>query len=242
MKIFTVFMLTVFSTMVSAKDIDYKVAGKTYQGFLLDKGKNAPLVIIVHDWDGLGDYEKKRGQMLADLGYSVFALDMFGKGVKADTLAKRKQLTGALYKNRKKMRSLMDGALKAAKDQRLNVGNASVVGYCFGGTSVLEWAKSGAPLKGFASFHGDLAVKPGDSYRKMKSKIIAFHGSADQAVGMQSFADMAMLLEKEHIPHEMITYSGAPHAFTVFGSERYRKDADEKSWRRYVEFLKEQQR
>ncbi len=84
--------------------------------------------------------------MLADLGYSVFALDMFGKGIRPSEVKERKRLTGVLYKDRKKMRRLMNGALEEAKRIGLNVSNAASVGYCFGGTSVLEWAKSGAPL------------------------------------------------------------------------------------------------
>jgi len=223
-----------------AKSVDYKISKNTYEGFMINKGKKAPLVIIVHDWDGLDGYEVKRSEMLAKLGYSVFALDMFGKGIRPAEVAERKKLTGELYKDRNKMRRLMDGALKAAKDNGLNTQNAVVVGYCFGGTSILEWAKSGVDLKGFASFHGDLTVNDGDSYQKTKAKIAVYHGTADEAVSMQSFADLAVLLEKEKISHEMMTYSGAPHAFTKFGTERYRKEADQKSWKHFVGFLAEQ--
>jgi dienelactone hydrolase len=65
------------------------------------------------------------------------------------------------------------------------------------------------------------------------------HGTADTNITMNQFAELANDLEEKNVPHEMITYSGAPHAFTVYGSEGYRKDADEKSWKRFTEFLKE---
>jgi len=65
------------------------------------------------------------------------------------------------------------------------------------------------------------------------------HGTADKAVPMDQFADLAIQLESQNINHEMISYSGAPHAFTVFGSERYREDADKKSWQRFTEYLQE---
>jgi dienelactone hydrolase len=84
-----------------------------------------------------------------------------------------------------------------------------------------------------------LDVNPGDSYKKAQGKIVAYHGTADKAVSMQAFADLAILLEQENVPHEMITYSGAPHAFTKFGTERYRELADKKSWKHFTEFLTE---
>jgi dienelactone hydrolase len=219
---------------------DYEIDGEKFEGYVLTNKKSSPLVIIVHDWDGLDKYEIKRSQMLKKMGYSVFALDMFGKGIRPAEISERKRLTGALYKDRTRMRKLMNGALSEAKKLGLNVKNASTVGYCFGGTSVLEWAKSGANLNGFVSFHGNLGPKENDSYKNTKSKIMVFHGTADKIVPMQEFADLATLLEKENIPHEMITYSGAPHAFTKFGTERYRKEADERSWIRYSSFLKDQ--
>ena len=240
MKLVLIVLAFSFNSLSFAKDHDYQVDDHSYRGYVINKGLKAPTVIIVHDWDGLDQYEIKRSHMLADLGYSVFALDMFGKGVRPAEVKERKRLTGALYKDRKKMRRLMDGALKEAKKIGLNISNAVTVGYCFGGTSILEWAKSGAPLKGFASFHGNLKVSKEDSYKLTKSKIAVYHGSADKAVSMQSFADLVMLLEKEKIPHEMTTYSGAPHAFTKFGSDRYREKADLKSWNQFTLFLKEQ--
>lgn len=240
MKIVHVFFLTIFTLSTFSKSHDYQIDGEKFEGYVLKNKKSSPLVLIVHDWDGLDRYEMKRAKMLKDQGYSVFALDMFGKGIRPEAISERKRLTSALYKDRKRMRKLMNGALAEAQKLGLNIKNASSVGYCFGGTSVLEWAKSGAPLNGFVSFHGNLGPQRNDSYKKTKSKIMVFHGTADKIVSMQEFADLATLLEKENISHEMVTYSGAPHAFTKFGSERYRKEADEKSWTRYSAFLKQQ--
>jgi dienelactone hydrolase len=193
----------------------------------------------VHDWDGVNEYEIKRAKMLYDLGYAVFALDMFGKGVKADTMDARKALTGALYKDRVKMRSLLDAGYAAAKAQGANVNQAVGIGYCFGGTVMLEMARSGANLKGFAIFHGGLATPEGQDYKQTKGPILVLHGSADASVSLTEFAGLIGELEKTNIKHEAISYSGAPHAFSVFGSERYREDADKKSWARFTGFLKE---
>ena len=77
------------------------------------------------------------------------------------------------------------------------------------------------------------------SLSTVKGKLLILHGSADTAITMDQFAKLASELEQNGVSHEMITYSGAPHAFTVFGSSRYREDADKKSWKRFTEYLSE---
>jgi dienelactone hydrolase len=89
------------------------------------------------------------------------------------------------------------------------------------------------------TFHGGLSTPEGQDYGKTKGKLLILHGTADTNITMDQFAMLANALEEKGVPHEMITYGGAPHAFTVFGSDRYRKDADEKSWKRFGEFLEE---
>lgn len=219
--------------------VTYEVQGEPFEGYYISPADNAPLILLIHDWDGLTDYEVKRSQMLADLGYAVFAADLFGAGIRPDTVEDRRRYTGELYKDRARMRRLMLGAVDAARSQGANVDNAMVMGYCFGGAAVLELARSGADFKGFVTFHGGLATPEGQDYHNTKGKLLILHGSADTAVTMQDFAGLAKELEENNIPHEMITYGGAPHAFTVFGSDRYRQDADEKSWWRFRIFLKE---
>jgi dienelactone hydrolase len=135
------------------------------------------------------------------------------------------------------MRKLLHGALDTAKAQGLNTGNVVAAGYCFGGAAVLELARSGADLKGFVTFHGGLATPEGQDYSTAKGKFLILHGTADTAITMDQFAALANELETNNVQHEMITYGGAPHAFTVFGAERYREDADKKSWKRFTEFL-----
>jgi len=104
---------------------------------------------------------------------------------------------------------------------------------------MLEMARSGAALKGFVSFHGGLATPSGQDYKLAKGNILIIHGSADASVSLSEFSGLIGELESTKIKHEAITYSGAPHAFTVFGSERYREDADKKSWNRFTQYLKE---
>lgn len=217
--------------------VDYKVGDTVFEGYYICPAPGSPLVLLIHDWDGLNGYEIKRAEMLADLGYEVFAVDLFGKGVRPTGLEEKQQRTAALYNDRTRLRALLDGALVAAKAKGGNVENAVAVGYCFGGAAVLELARSGAPLKGFVSFHGGLTTPAGQDYSRVKGSVLVLHGSADASVSMDDFAALTVALETAGVPHEMISYSGAPHAFTVFGGERYRKDADEKSWQRFLDYL-----
>ena len=236
---FAILMLAFSSAWASGKTVTYQVGGADYEGYYVSPGGNAPLVLLIHDWDGLTDYEVERANMLADMGYAVFAADLFGAGVRPTEVKDKRQHTGELYKDRDKMRALMNGALDQAAAMGGNRGNAVAMGYCFGGAAVLELARSGADLKGFATFHGGLKTPEGQNYANAKGSVLIMHGTADTAITMDQFAGLANELEAAGVRHEMVTYSGAPHAFTVFGSPRYREDADKKSWKLFGEFLGE---
>ena len=242
MKRFIPFFLLLLLAAVTAahgKTIKYEVNGKAYEGYFTSPSAGAPLVLLIHDWDGLTDYEVKRANMLATRGYAVFAADLFGAGVRPTEVKDKRQHTGELSKDRAKMRSLLSGALKQAGLLGADTANVVAMGYCFGGAAVLEMARSGADLKGFVTFHGGLKTPEGQDYSRTKGKLLILHGTADTAITMDQFAALANELETQGVAHEMITYGGAPHAFTVFGSDRYRQDADLKSWLRFMEFLNE---
>jgi len=219
--------------------VDYTVDGEAFQLYRASPdGASKGLVLVIHDWDGLTDYEVKRADMLADMGYAVFAADLFGAGVRPTKVEDKRQHTGELYKDRQKMRRLMTGALEVAAGKGADTGHAVAMGYCFGGAAVLELARSGADLKGFATFHGGLKTPEGQDYSAAKGEFLIMHGTADSAITMDQFSALAVELGSAGIRHEMVTYGGAPHAFTVFDSDRYREDADRKSWARFSEFLK----
>jgi len=239
--IIALIMILFVSTTAGAagESVSYNVDGKPYEGYFVSPSPNAPLVLIIHGWSGLVDYEVKRADMLADMGYAAFAIDLFGAGVRPTEVKEKKRLTGELYKDRGKMRARIQGALDAAKSRGASVHNAVLMGYCFGGAAVLEFARSGTDLKGFVSFHGGLKTPEDQSYAKTKGKLLVLHGTADAVVSMDDFAKLAKDLEANGIPHEMITYSGAPHGFTYFDTKVYREDADKKSWNRFKAFLAE---
>ena len=238
--IFMVLAVGMFAGNIHAQtgqSVTYEIDGMQYEGFYTAAGENAPFVLLVHDWDGLTGYEIERSRMLAELGYSVFAADLFGKGVRPEKVEDKRQHTGELYKDRKKMRALLYGALKEAEMRGANIRNAVAAGYCFGGAAVLELARAGADLKGFATFHGGLATPQDQDYSETRGELLVMHGTADSAISMEQFARLAKDLESAGVPHEMITYGGARHAFTVFDSDRYDQKADQKSWRRFINFL-----
>jgi dienelactone hydrolase len=232
------FLLTA-SISYAGKSVNYQVDGQSYEGYTESASPDAPLVILVHDWDGLTDYEKKRAAMIAELGYNVFAIDLFGTGVRPTKDADKRQHTGELYKDREKMRRLLNGGIEAARSSGLQTTNIVAAGYCFGGAAVLELARSGADLKGFVTFHGGLGTPEGQDYSAARGKYLILHGSSDTAIPLEQFAALGEQLEKNKLPHELVSYGGAPHAFTVFGSDRYREDADKKSWKRFTSFLEE---
>ena len=219
---------------ITTKNVTYTVDDQAYEGYYAKADKpNAPFILLIHDWDGLTDYERKRADMLAAEGYNVLAADMFGQGIRPTSIEENKRLTGELYDDRNKMRRILAGALTAGQLQGNDVRKGTTMGYCFGGTVALELARSGFEQKAFD-------IPTGQSYDKTTGEILVFHGSADQSVSLESFATLGKTLEAAKVPHEMVTYSAAPHAFSVFGSDRYDARADERSWKRYLDFLAEE--
>lgn len=238
--LFVTIALSSGQLLAGGQDINYKVGDEPFTGYLYSpETANGSSIILVHDWDGLTDYEKKRSEMLGELGYTVFSLDMYGAGVRPTEISEKKKQTTALYKDRKRMRALLQGALATARENGVDTANAVAIGYCFGGAVTLELARSGENLKGFVSFHGGLTTPEGQGYTDTKGQVLILHGTADKAVSMGDFASLAEELEEAEVKHEMVTYAGAPHAFTVFGSKRYHEDADKKSWNRFVGYLSE---
>ncbi|QBG46143.1 dienelactone hydrolase family protein [Verrucomicrobia bacterium S94] len=221
---------------VVAASIEYSVDDVVFEGYMDRAGPDAPLVVIVHDWDGLTEYEIKRAGMLRKLGYSVFAVDLYGKGVRPTEIADRKKCMAILTDDRPKMRSYMKGALEFAEAQGLNTDNCVVMGYCFGGTAVLEFARSGADVKGFVTFHGGLGLPEGQDYSRATGEYQIHHSITD---GMPPFAALAEALEKQGLSAQLISYTGAPHGWTVFGGSRYREKPDRESWAHFLRFLED---
>ena len=223
---------------LAGEKVVYTVEGGNFEGYSAPaQGTSKGLVLIIHDWDGLTDYEEKRAEMLAEMGYDAFAVDLFGQGNRPETTEAKRAETGKLYQNRETMRGLILGGLAEAR--KLNGGPAVVMGYCFGGAAALELARSGKArdIAGYASFHGGLDTPEGQSYPADTPPLLIAHGGADSAVTPEHLTALWQQLETAGIPYEIEVYSGAPHAFTVFGSQAYREVADKQSWDAFQDFL-----
>ncbi|SIO20231.1 Dienelactone hydrolase [Rhodovulum sp. ES.010] len=221
-----------------AEELSYEVDGAAYTGYFAAAEDAAGLVLIVHDWDGLTDYERQRADMLAEMGYDAFALDMFGAGTPTETVDHRRAATGALYQDREKMRALIQAGVAQARALS-DAGSMAVMGYCFGGAVTLEMARSdlAGEAAGYASFHGGLSTPEGQGWTGDEPPLLILHGGADTSITMSDLVSLVNELEAAGTRYEVQVYSGAPHAFTVFGSDRYRETADRESWDAFTDFL-----
>ena len=223
-----------------AEEVSYTVDGESFTGYWAEAEAPRGVVVIIHDWDGMTEYEQRRADMLAEMGYSAFALDMFGDGTPTETMDHRRAATGALYQNRDRMRALIEAGVAQAMD-RSGTDAMVVMGYCFGGAVALEMARSDMAemAAGYATFHGGLSTPDGQSWDGDEPPLLVLHGGADTSITMEDVAGLATELEGSGNTYTIEVYSNAPHAFTVFGSDRYQERADTQSWEAFSAFLSE---
>lgn len=222
----------------AGESVTYEIDGESFEGYRANaKGEAKGLVLILHDWDGVTAYEQKRADMVAALGYDAFAADLFGKGNRPTDTAAKKAETARLYADRARMRALILGGLDEAR--KAGAAKAVVMGYCFGGTAALELARSGEAkdVAGYVTFHGGLKTPEGESYKADTPPILIAHGGADASVTMEDVAALSRALEEAGVVYEIQVYSGAPHGFTEWESDRYQKRADDLSWAAFQDFL-----
>ncbi|WP_372424232.1 dienelactone hydrolase family protein [Salinarimonas chemoclinalis] len=231
---------------IRTEAVVYEIDGVAYEGFLaVNEGfdEDRPLVLVIHDWDGLGAYEERRATMLAERGYAAFAVDLYGRGVRPTTTEESRAESGKLYADRAAMRARLAAALETAGMQDgVDPEAAAVIGYCFGGAAVLEFARAGADLDAFVSFHGGLQAPEGATWDAMRGDLLVLHGSADPVSGMEDVAALAATLNEAEIDYRMEIYGGARHSFTVWGSGDYEPEADLQSWDAMLRFLDERLR
>ena len=241
MRLTSILMVSMLAaTPALAKDVSYTVDGESFTGYWAEANDPKGVVLIVHDWDGMTDYERKRADMLAEMGYNAFALDMFGDTTPTETVDHRRAATGALYQDRERMRALVQAGVEQALEKS-GVDEMVVAGYCFGGAVALEMARSEMADKanGYATFHGGLSTPEGQSWDGDEPPVLVMHGGADTSITLQDVATLAGELEQSGNTYSIEIYSNAPHAFTVQGSDRYQERADTESWSAFSRFLSE---
>lgn len=235
---------------VKNKTVTYESDGVTFEGYLAwddaNQGKR-PGILVVHQWMGLTDNERMRADMLAELGYVAFALDVYGKGVRPQNMQEAQEQATKYYGDRALFRSRLAAGLAELNRQPLvDTGSVAAIGYCFGGGGVLELARTGADLTGVVSFHGSLDTPmpagPGD----IRARLLVCHGAVDPNVKPEAVHAFLEEMESAGVDYQLIMYSGAVHAFTQKGAgddpskgAAYNEAADRRSWIAMRDFFDE---
>jgi dienelactone hydrolase len=247
--------LTVLSAVslhaaIQTKTVEYRQGDTILEGFVAwddaIKGPR-PGVLIVHQWLGLTDYEKHRAEMLAQLGYVAFCADIYGKGVRPQNTREAGALAGKYKGDRPLLRARVNAGLDALRRQPLvDPKRVAAIGYCFGGTAVLELARSGADVAGVVSFHGGLdSPAPADG-KNIKGKVLVCHGADDPFEPPADLAAFESELRGAGVDWQLIQYGGAVHSFTqpMAGNDNakgaaYNEKADKRSWEAMKQFFAE---
>ncbi|HEX5219841.1 MAG TPA: dienelactone hydrolase family protein [Verrucomicrobiae bacterium] len=238
------------SASIQTKTIEYKQGDTTLEGVLVwdDAVKTKrPGILIVHQWLGITDYEKKRAEMLAQLGYVAFCADIYGKGIRPNNTQEAGTMAGKYKADRALLRARVAAGLEALKQSQLVDGEKiAAIGYCFGGTTVLELARNGSYVAGVVSFHGGLdSPTPADG-KNIKCKVLACHGADDPFVSAKDLAAFQSEMRDSKVDWQLISYGGAVHSFTqpMAGNDNskgaaYNEKADKRSWEDMKQFLNE---
>lgn len=238
------------SANMKEQTVNYNADTVKMEGFVVyDDGndKKRPAVLVVPEWWGLNEYAKGRARQLANLGYVAMAVDLYGNGAIADDPETAKKLSGPFYQDAQMAKSRFDAALAKLKSfSQVDTNNIAAIGYCFGGSQVLNAAKLGDNLKGVVSFHGNLAGVPADK-SLLKAKILVCHGEADQFVKPEEVANFKKQMDSIGAVYTFKSYPGATHAFTnpnatATGKKftmpiEYNAAADSASWKEMKHFF-----
>ena len=230
------------------EDVQYSHAQTALEGYVAYDDAmvgRRPGVLVVHEWMGLGPYAKRRAEQLAQLGYIAFAADMYGKGVRAKDHEEAAKLAGIYRSDRQLMRGRILAALERLKQFGVtDPTRIAAIGYCFGGTSALELARSGADVLGVVTFHGGLDTPNPADAKNIKARILVLHGANDPFVTQEQVKAFEEEMHQAGVDYRLIQYPGAVHSFTVTeaGSDpstgmAYNEEADRKSWEEMKAFL-----
>jgi len=235
---------------IRTQAVEYKQGETVLEGYLAYDDAVAgkrPGVLVVHEWMGLNPYAKRRAEQLAGLGYVAFACDIFGKGVRPKDTKEAGALAGKYRGDRALMRARAAAGLDVLRNNsRVDPGRIAAVGYCFGGTTALELARSGADLAGVVSFHGGLDTPTPEDARNIKGKVLALHGADDPFAPAAQVAAFEEEMRKGGVDWQLVLYGGSVHGFTNpdNGSDNakglaYSEKADRRSWEAMKAFFAE---
>ena len=199
--------------------VEYAANGTVLKGYLAKptsgQDKLHGAVLVVHEWWGQNDYPRRRADMLAELGYTALALDMYGGGKVANHPKDAGKFAGAVRKNLPLAEQRFRAALEVLKSQPyVDATRIAAIGYCFGGSMVLEMAGRGLPLAAVASFHGSLGGVSPPSPGVVRAKALVANGAADKFIKPDQIAAFKQQWDSAGADYVFIDYPGALHGFT----------------------------
>ena len=260
MKRFTITALACFCFSVTAiaeiktEEIKYHVGDHEFTGYLAyddAQAEKRPGVLVLHEWWGHNDYARHRAEMLAGLGYTALALDMYGTGKLAEHPDDAMSFMQALFSDFDQARQRFDAAFQQlTQHTTVDASKTAAIGYCMGGGLALAMARKGADLDGVVVFHGSLnagAPQSPVSTSGIKGKVLVFQGGADPFIPPEQIQAFETEMKAAKVPYELKIYPGAKHSFTVPEADRLGKEfdrplaydptADKDSWQRMEAFL-----
>ena len=235
---------------IHTETVDYQQGGTTLEGYLAYddsvSGKR-PGVLIVHQWQGITDYEKMRAKMLAEMGYVAFCADIYGKDSQPKSLQEAGAQAGKYKGDRALLRERVNAGLDQLKgNQFVDTDRVAAIGYCFGGTTVIELARSGAKVNGVVSFHGGLdSPTPADG-KNIRCKMLILAGANDPFQKPADLEAFEQEMRDSKVDWQITFYGGAVHAFTQpdvnklgLSGAKYNESADKRSWQAMKNFFAE---
>lgn len=235
---------------VRTEVVEYRQGDTILEGYLAYEDEIAgkrPGVLVVHTWKGLGTYEKERAKQLAELGYVAFAADIYGKGIRPQTQEEAAAQAKIYRSDRQLMRDRANAGLRVLQQHQLTIPERlAAIGYCFGGGVVLELARSGSPVAGVVSFHGNLDTPNPKDAHNIKGRVLVLHGADDPLVPDEQVLEFQQEMRRGNVDWQMVLYGGAVHSFTDPSAGNnpsqgaaYNPEADKRSWAAMNRFFAE---
>lgn len=239
---------------IKGTEVSYSEGGTTFKGYVATdsakKGKR-PGILVVHEWWGHNTYARKRANMLAELGYTALAVDMYGDGKQAKHPEDAKKFSSAVFQNMPSARARFLAAMDVLKSQpNVDGGKIAAIGYCFGGGVVLAMARMGVDLDGVASFHGSLKTPSPAKKGTIKGKVLVLNGADDPFTRAEDISNFKKEMSDAGVDFKFVNYPGAKHSFTNPEADsnaqkfnipalQYNEVADRESWAEMQGFFKD---
>ncbi len=229
---------------IRGEEVTYSTDSTTMIGYLakeVSTNEKRPGIIVIHEWWGHNDYVRERADMLAEMGYTALAVDMYGDGKQAQHPEDAGKFAGMVMSNMDEAKARFMQALETLKaDPTVDPEKIAAIGYCFGGSVALTMANAGMDLDAVAAFHSGLQLPVMPQEGQLTAKVLVCNGADDPFVPAEQVAAFTAAMDSAKADYKYIAYEGAVHGFTSKGADSlgqkfelplaYNAEADQKSW------------